>query len=352
MRNSKKGYLQGPVLFCVLALLCAACGKGNAPDGKNGTGTDICSSTVFAMDTFMELKLYGGEDVLKQAEDLIAELESAFSVTDENSDVSALNRNGSGKVSASTFELLQSALALCERTEGALDITVYPAVRAWGFTTGEYRVPDEAELKELLPLVNYRAVRLEADGTVALSKNMQIDLGSVAKGYTGNRLAELLRENGVTSAILNLGGNVQTVGTKPDGTPWNVAVLDPLGNGYAGSVTVADKAVITSGGYQRFFERDGKTYHHIIDPATGRPAENGFLSVTVVAKDGLLCDALSTALFVMGPEKAAEFWRTSDDFDALFITPDEIIVTEGLKDVFTPLGEYQNGKAAVLYRDP
>lgn len=183
---------------------------------------------------------------------------------------------------------------------------------------------------------------------------MEIDLGSIAKGYTGNRLVELLSENGVKNALLNHGGNVHVLGTKPDGTPWRVAVADPNGDVYAGVVEVVDKAVVTSGGYERYFELDGIRYHHIIDPTTGYPANNSFLPGTIVGSDGAVCDALATALFVMGPERAAEFWKGSDDFEAVFITTDGICITEGLEDVLSPFGDYNdynNDKATVLYRD-
>lgn len=339
-------------IFCLLVSICLifllnACDNAE----NNRTSSDDYSATVFAMDTEMELTVYGNEAVLEKAENLISELEQKFSTTSKESEIYHLNHNGSGSVSADTYALLQAALTLCKRTNGALDISVYPIVQTWGFTTGEYRVPSESELKELLPLVDYKAIHLDENKTVTLAPDMQIDLGSVAKGYTGNRLAELLSENEVTSAVLNLGGNVHALGTKPDGSAWRIGVANPAGDGYAGAVDVVDKAVITSGGYERFFEQDGIRYHHIIDPATGYPADNNLLSVTVIGDDGLVCDALSTALFVMGADKAAEFWRESNDFEAIFITTDGICITEGIEDTFSPLGNYQATKVTVLRRD-
>ena len=154
---------------------------------------------------------------------------------------------------------------------------------------------------------------------------MKIDLGGIAKGYTSSRIMDIFKENGITSGLVNLGGNVQALGTKTDGSNWRVAVQSP------------DEAVITSGGYERYFEQDGVTYHHIIDPKTGYPAENGLVSVTIVSSDGTLADGLSTSLFIMGEEKAAEFWKAhSDEFEAILETDDgTIYVTEGLKDSFT-----------------
>lgn len=335
----------------LLILMLTSCGNSRESLECGNVSTDAYSSTVFAMDTVMNLTVYGTEAALGKAEDLIVELEHEFSVTDTQSDIYNLNHNGSSVLHSDTYELLNAALELCKRTDGMLDISIYPVVQAWGFTIDDYRVPEKTELEHLLQFVNYETICLDETGNAVLAPGMEVDLGSVAKGYTGKRLVELLLENGVTNAVLNLGGNVQVLGAKPDGTAWRVAITDPLGNGHAGVVEVIDKAIITSGGYERYFEQDGVRYHHIIDPATGYPADSEFLSVTVIGDDGIVCDALSTALFVMGPDRAAEFWNESNDFDAIFITPDGICITEGLKDSFTALGVYKNTKVTVLHHN-
>ena len=171
----------------------------------------------------------------------------------------------------------------------------------------------------------------------------------IAKGYTGDQLIRLFRENGVTSALINLGGNVQTVGTKPDGTPWRIGVQSPFGEGYLGTIEAKDEAVITSGGYERYFEKDGQIFWHIIDPATGLPAKNGLLSVTVAGESGALCDGLSTALFVMGLEKAAAFWQSSGGFDAVFVTDDgSVYITEGLAERFALSHDYAQARLTVI----
>ena len=329
----------------VLVLSAAGCASFGEQSGNAHT------ATVFAMDTVMEMTVYGGSDacarLLDEAGALIRTLEGEFSVTDPASEVYAVNQAGGGPVGPDTEELLGKALTFCERTGGALDVTVYPVVRAWGFTTGDYRVLTRAELDALLPLVDWRKVSL-ADGAVTLGEGQMLDLGAAAKGYAGDRLIALFREGGVSSAIVNLGGNVQTLGTKPDGSLWRVAVADPHGNGYAGILETADRAVVTSGGYERYFEKDGTVYRHIIDPATGMPADNGLASVTVVGKEGLICDALSTALFVMGEEDALAFWRASSDFEAVLLTEDgRILLTEGLADIFTPWGDWADAPVTV-----
>ena len=294
------------LLCIVLLLLLTGC-----------SASEPCRRELMAMDTFMTLSVYAqspaaGEALLEEAAGEIRRLEGLLSVTDPGSEIYQVNHGGAVSLSEPVRELLEKALELCRETGGALDVTVYPAVRAWGFTTGEYRVPEEAELSALVERVDYGRVSLDGD-RLALPEGVELDLGSVGKGWTGDRLTALFREAGVSSAIMELGGNVQALGTKPDGAPWRVAVQAP-GGGYAGVLEIADKAVVTSGGYQRYFEQDGETYIHIIDPATGRPARTGLASVTIVADSGLRGDGLSTALFVMGREKAEEFWRRNPHF--------------------------------------
>ena len=185
---------------------------------------------------------------------------------------------------------------------------------------------------------DYTRVALDGD-TVSVGEGMEIDLGAVTKGYVGDRITALLRENGVTSALLDLGGNIQTLGSRPDGSDWRIAIQNPEGDGILGAVSVSDKAVVTSGGYERYFtDEDGNLWWHIFDPATGCPARNGLISVTIVGDEGLYCDALSTALFIMGRERAAEFWREHRDFEMALVTDGgELLLTPGLYDTFMPV---------------
>jgi len=309
-------------VICALILSLTACGGSAAP----------AKLDFFAMDTVMEFSAYGADEkLLSQARDVVMDIERRVSTTRETSEIYALNRDGGGTVSPETAALLDTALSMCRVTGGAFDVSIYPVVRAWGFTTDEYRVPSYDETAALLEHVDYARIRVSGDA-VTLPDGMEIDLGGVAKGYAGREAAAYLREHGVTSGLLNLGGNVQTIGSKPDGSAWRVAIRDPGDEeSYAGVVEIRDKAAVTSGGYERYFEENGETYWHIMDPATGRPARNGVISATVIADDGALCDALSTALFVMGAEKAERFWRNHPDFDMALITDDgEILVTPGL----------------------
>ena len=311
-----------------LLLLLTACGGAQEKH----------TTQIFAMDTVMDLTVYGDHaQVLQQAPGLIAELEKNLSVTDPDSEIGILNSKKEARLSPETAALLSVSLELCEKTDGALDISVYPVVKAWGFTTGSYRIPSPGERLGLAEHVDYRAIEFSpADATVRLKDQMEMDLGSVAKGWAGDRLLELFRQQGVTSALLNLGGNVQALGEKPDGSPFQIGLQDPRGQGYLGVLSIRNEAVITSGGYQRFFEgEDGEIYWHIMDPATGAPARSGLISATAVGPEGVTCDALSTALFIMGPEKALEFWKTHQDFQMILVTEDnQVLITEPLADRF------------------
>lgn len=334
------------------ALLLTGCAGQQAaePVAAADKNAEPNSRTVFAMDTVMELSAYGADDALMEAaEQEILGLESRLSVTDAGSEIYALDHNGLAELSPDTTELMQTALEMCERTDGALDVSIYPVLRAWGFTTGSYQIPTQEEIENLLTQVDYRKVTLE-NGTASIAQGMEVDLGSVAKGYTGDQVSQLLREGGVTSALLNLGGNVQLVGGKPDGSDWRVAVQDPESDGYLGVLSLRDKAAITSGGYERYFVGDdGEVYWHIIDPATGAPARSGLISVTVIGDRGVVCDALSTALFVMGLDKAAEYWRRYGDFEAVFVAEDgSVAITSGLQDCFTLADGYTDRPLMVI----
>lgn len=311
------------------------------------------TGTFFAMDTVMDFTIYGDAALLSETQALIADLEAAVSVTNPDSNIYAINQNGTGTLSGNAAALMQNALALCRRTNGILDLSIYPIVRAWGFTTEQYQVPAEETLQALLPLVDYTKINYDtASGTVTLPAGMEIDLGSVAKGFAGQQAADYLRENGVSSALLNLGGNIQTVGCKPDGSPWQIAIKDPQHDHSPMLVlSVTDKAVVTSGGYERYFEQAGKHYCHIMSSATGHPAETGLTSVTIVGEDGLLCDGLSTSLFLMGLEDAAAFWAESNDFEAVFVTEaGTVYLTEGLKTAFALTEDYADTPVHVLKR--
>lgn len=337
--------------FCILSLTTVLTGCSfNAPLSSSNT---MQTTTLFAMDTIMELQAFGNEEVLPAAEGIIRDIEKKVSVTDENSEICALNANGSNQLSDDTAELLSKALSICKKTDGALDISIYPVLKAWGFTTSEYQIPSDEALSELLKNVDYNKVSLNKN-TASIEAGMQIDLGSVTKGYTSSRIADYFRENGVTSGLINLGGNVECIGAKPNGEKWKVAIKSPYTDsksGVFGVIEAEDVAIITSGGYERFFEDNGEIYWHILDPKTGRPAKNGLISVTIIGKDGLMCDGLSTALFVKGLDDSIAFWKDNQDFDAVFITDSgDVYVTEGISDTFKLTSEYYDHNITVIHK--
>ena len=225
---------------------------------------------------------------------------------------------------------------MSEKTNGAFDITVYPLMELWGFTTKNYRVPESSEIAEALKGVSYTNVSVNGQ-QVALTGGSSIDLGGIAKGYTSSRVIQIMKDCGIEHAIVNLGGNVQVLGTKTDGSDWRVAIQNPASeNSYLGILSTADKAVITSGGYERYFEQDGQVYHHIIDTQTGYPSDSDLTSVTIVYSDGTTADALSTALFAMGLDGAKELYRSGDiDFDMILFDGSTVYVSEGIASGFS-----------------
>lgn len=299
-----------------------------------GCASTVTETNFFAMDTIMNVKVWGdgGQRACQAVQDRITDLDQTLSVTRADSAVAQLNANGHGELPQEAVDLLEETLALTERTNGALDPTVYPIVKLWGFTTDAYQVPSASEIAQVLQTVG--AGNITIDGReVTLANGAQIDFGAVAKGYAAQRSVELLQEQGVEAAVLSLSGNIQTYGTKPDGSDWEIAIRNPFDtDGVIATLFVSGtKAIVTSGSYERYFEEDGVRYHHIMDPKTGRPADSGLVSVTIVADNALLADGLSTALFVMGTERALDFWRESSDFETILIAEDgTVYVTEGL----------------------
>lgn len=315
--------------------------------------TEPYTESFFAMDTYMTYTVYNvdaerARAALQQARDEIEEAEALWSVTDVQSDIYALNHSGGQTVTVhdQTAGLLTFALTMAQKTDGALEPTLYPVLTAWGFTTDQKRIPSEDQLAGLLKNVGYDRVVVEGN-KVTLPDGMMLDLGAVGKGYAGDRAEQCLREQGIDSALLDIGGNIQAVGSKPDGSDWKLGLRSPFGEGIFGILQISDQAVVTSGNYERYFiGEDGVRYGHIVDPGTGYPADNGLASVTVIAAEGKLCDALSTALFVMGPEKAVEYWRTHQEeqrFDMILVTEDrEVYVTEEIKDKFNLQSKYRD----------
>ena len=293
-------------------------------------------SGFFAMDTYMSVTVYGknADTVIKDAEQLAYYYESLFSVNVETSDIARLNKSFGKpvKVSKETYELIEKSIEYSKESEGLFDITIYPVVKEWGFTAGKHNIPSDKRKEELLCRVGYQKIHLMPDYMVRLDKGCEIDLGGIAKGFLSQKMIELFREKNVTAAVISLGGNVQTYGQKPGKKDFSIGITDPfLKENTIGTISVKEKAVVTSGAYQRYFEQDGKVYHHIMDTRTGAPAESGLASVTVIADDGAYADAMATALYVMGEKKAKEYQKSHPDIDIVLInTSGEIWASRGV----------------------
>ena len=311
------------LLLCCTAAICIFLSACSSPKKQ--------SVQFFSMDTIMQITAYGDtESALQNARACIETLDKKLNAANKDAAVPQL-QNGD-VLENDLFIPLQTAQNVARMTNGALDVTLYPLSDAWGFYSKEYRVPEESFIRSFIQ--SDRTWSLDGN-QLRCAEGVRFDLGSVAKGYAAQCAADILRANGISSAVLALGGNVQTIGQKPDGSDWVIGIADPLQpDNSVGELRVGETAVVTSGSYQRNFTVRGKTYHHIIDPSTGYPAESGLLSVTVLCEDGTIADALSTALFITGLDGVRKLYYNSDlefFFDAVLITDDRsVFVTPGI----------------------
>lgn len=341
----KKIILMFTVLSVLIVCGCSDNIDSNSNEVSNSSFSDENDSEtieLFAMDTYMTLTAYGknAEHSLEEASDTIKQLDSLLSTEDENSEIYKLNHDGNADLSETSSFLMKKSIQINKQTGGAFNPAVYPLMKLWGFTTQKYKVPDESEINELLPITDFSKVEFDENtGNVKFeSEGMGIDFGGIAKGYASAKIMDIFKNNELTGGLVSLGGNVQVMGNKPDGTLWRVAIQNPNENeDYLGVLEIKDKAVITSGGYERYFEENGKKYHHILDPKTGFPAESDLQSVTIVSDDGTLADGYSTSLFIMGLDKSLDFWKeNSSKFDAILYTNDgELYITEGISEAFS-----------------
>lgn len=336
MRHIKTGYKTICILLCLCALLAlAGCGE-----------TKMSQRQVFAMDTVMTLTAYGNKaDIgLNAAQSVIQSMDTMLDPDVDTSVAYAINHANGANVSISgqVADMLSTAKTVYDHSDGALDLTLYPVIKRWGFTDGRYYVPTEEEKLYDLSLKCFDKMVLTSfpsSGSYAVSfpSYAQISFASVAKGCASENAISAMKQAGVESGIISLGGNVQTLGVKPDGSNWNVAIQDP-GNtsSYIGVVSVGETAVITSGTYQRYFVQNNKTYHHLINPTSGNPVSNSLTSVTIICEDGTLADCLSTAMFVLGETKALNYWRAYGDFEMILVdNANNITCTKGLIEKFT-----------------
>ena len=331
------------LLGLAMCLALAAC----SAEGKSET------KRISALGGLVDITVYGknAEAAIREAGLAITNLDAMVNSFDENSRVYAVNHSGGAAVmiTAQVASMIETARTVSTQTGGALDLTVYPLMDAWGFLSGNYTVPEEEALTELLKRVGMDRMRLAVDQEsgdymLQLPSDTQITLDCVARGAATNAAISALRTMGVKSAVINMGGNVQTLGVKPDGSKWNIAIMDPNDrNAYIGYLTLGETAVVTSMPTELSFTQRGALFHHIMNPATGMPANTSLRSVTVVCADAQMADCLSTAMFVLGERKALQYWRDYHGFEMLMITQDgRIVCTNGLFGTFTQSGgDYQ-----------
>ena len=316
--------LFGTGLLSVLGGCSTAVAGAAGPVGTSAVeqkGDAPTKLDAFLFDTLVSIEAHCPARVLDQAEKRLVYFENIFSKTVAGSDVDLIN-NAAGEpveVHPETAELIASALRYSEESNGLFDITIGGVSGLWDFKQGI--VPEQSALDKALAHVDYRAVELDGTAVRVCDPLARIDLGGIAKGYIADDIARLLRENGCESALINLGGNTYALGTKPDGSPWHVGLQDPhAARGTAFSTApVTDKSVVASGINERSFVQDGRTYHHLLDPATGMPADNGLASVTIVSASSLDGDACTTIAFLLGLEAGMDFIESREGLEALFI---------------------------------
>jgi len=295
------------------------------------------------MNTIISFRIHGekAEQALKRVKAELSQMENKLSRFVQDSEVSKINRSA-GKafvaISSETWEILSSAIRLAEISEGLFDITVSPLVDLWDYKHS-ICVPEENKIRSTLVFVNFRDLLLNSkEKTAGLRKEGQsIDLGGIGKGYASDHCIKILQDNGISSAFINIGGNVSTLGNKPDGSPWNVGVRHPRQeNGLLGAVKVTGKAVVTSGDYERcFIDLDGNRQHHILNPVTGYPADSGLISVSVIYDSAIIGDALSTAIFAGGIEKGLEYLAHFPGAEVILVDKfQQVFITQGIKASF------------------
>ncbi|MBR3475313.1 MAG: FAD:protein FMN transferase [Oscillospiraceae bacterium] len=322
-------------LALLAALSLAACGENRKSTRE-----------VYAMDTIMTLTAYGtdGEKGLDAAESVILAMDVTLDPELTTSTVYAINhaKGQSVVIPAQVAKMLSTAKTVYDQSGGALDLSIYPLVKRWGFVDQKYYKPTEAEIAGDLSLLCFDKISLTSfpstgSYSLTLPDYGEISFAAVAKGCAAENAVDAMRQVGVKSAIISLGGNVQTLGVKPDGSLWKVAIQDPENpDGYVATVRVGEMAVVTSGPYERNFTQKGVLYHHILNPATGHPSSSSLRSVTILCDDGTMADCLSTAMFVLGESKALNYWRQYGGFEMILITNDDrIICTKGLLESFT-----------------
>ena len=298
-----------------------------------------------AMNTFVSVQTFGenSKNVNQKIKARLSELELLFSTTDSSSEIYKLNHSSEKiQVSSETYTLLSYSVKMAEIFNGHFNPALFPVIREWGFTTGNYHVPSQEKINFLLKKTDFSQIQFFDDNFVQLQDSMSVDFGSVAKGFASDEIVKILSENNILSALIDFGGNIIAFGEKPDSSFWRIGIKNPFGGEVSLAVKVKNQMVITSGGYERFFtDENQKKYIHIFDGKTGFPVENEIESVTIICENGLYADTLSTALFIIGSENAVSFWRERKDFQMIILQKDgSILYTSPLESQIEILSEF------------
>jgi len=332
-------------IIIILALILIFAFTGCNSEGKNEVvNNSKISSSEFLLDTHVNITLYGTEDesIFKKIFEEIERLENILSVHIEGSDLDLLKDNAGikpVKVNEDTIKIIEKSIEYSKLTDGLFDITAGPLIKLWGIGTESAKIPTEDEINEAVNLINYKKIQIDKNNSTVFleDKDMIADLGAIAKGYIADKVEEKLYVLGVESAIINLGGNVQLIGAKPDGSLFRIGIQDPdeSRGGNIGIYTGRDVTIVSSGDYERFFIEDGVRYHHILNPKTGYPADTEIKSVSIITDESFEADALSTSVLLSGWTKGIEMVEGLDNVEAIFINKDhEVYVTEGLSEDF------------------
>ncbi|CZR01110.1 FAD:protein FMN transferase [Trichococcus collinsii] len=328
----------------LLALIFGGCGNGDTPE-ETTVRKEPYEKTEFLMGTYVTVRVYdeGKEAVLEKAFDRVEELADKITVNEPGSEIDAVNTAAGAAVELSedVYPLVKSAWAYSEASDGDFDLSIGPITELWHIGFDDARKPEQSEIDAALTLVDYERVVLDdKEQTVQLADaGMRLDLGAIAKGYITDEVKELLVEEGVTTAIIDLGGNVYVLGGSPlrEGESWNVGIQDPLAarGETIGKTKQKDRSIVTSGIYERYIEVDGVSYHHLMDPETGYPFDNDIAGVSILSDKSIDGDALSTLVFGLGMEAGLVYVNERDDIEAVFVTKDKkVYVSDGLADNF------------------
>lgn len=332
-KNKKNSFMA--IILTSLLFLMAGCSPVNEQAGGENISGERMDTQIFVLDTIVNFSIWdGSQTVLDEMTAMCYDYEKIFSKSIEGSDVYLLNHSNGNpiEVSDDTIFLLNKCIEYSELSDGYFDATILPVKDLWDFKSENPKVPAESDIKAELTKVDYKNIGIEGN-SVTLGHGAQVDFGGIAKGYIADKIYEYIKSQGIERAIINLGGNILMVGDKSPGNLWTVGIQHPDKNQNVSlaTVRVANKSVVTSGVYERYFEIDGKVYHHLINPFTGWPADNGIQSVSIISDSSLDGDVLSTTCFVLGLEKGMELIESLDGIEAVYVLDGmEIVKSSGI----------------------